>query len=214
MGIYRKLYAHFGPRRWWPAETAFEVMIGAILTQNTAWTNVEKAIANLKARKLLTPGRLAAASLKDLRKSIRPSGFYKEKAKKLKNFVKFLFSASNGQPAGLGSYRTKNLRKMLLEVNGVGPETADSILLYGLKRTVFVADAYTKRIFARHFLTDKGATYGEIQKFFTDNLPGKRRLFNEYHALIVELGKNYCKKQKPLCKICPLRISKHREDMV
>ena len=208
MAAYRKLYAHFGPRHWWPAKTPFEVMVGAILTQNTAWSNVEKAIANLRKARLLSPGRIEGIASGKLRALIKPSGFYNEKAKKLKTFVRFLNAFGKKGILELSRYKTPFLRKALLGLKGIGPETADSILLYALGRSVFVVDAYTKRIFSRHGLVSEDATYDEIQKFFTDNLSKNRKLFNEYHALIVEAGKNYCRKKKPFCKICPLRVAK------
>ena len=190
--IYNRLYAHFGPRHWWPAQTPFEVMVGAILTQNTAWSNVEKAIRNLKKERALTPGKIRKIPQEKLATLIRPSGFYNEKAKKLKEFVKFL------KP------NAEYSREELLNIKGIGKETADSILLYAFNKPAFVVDAYTKRIFSRHYFLGKNADYDEIQRFFTGNLPNKTKLFNEYHALIVELGKNYCKKNSPICKICPL----------
>ena len=207
--IYKLLYAHFGPRNWWPARTPFEVMVGAILTQNAAWVNVEKAISNLRKKRVLSARKINRINIKELQNLVRPSGFYKEKAKKLKAFVKFLLALSN-----VDSYKTKVFRKMLLDVKGIGPETADSILLYAFGRSVFVVDAYTRRIFERHGLVKRSATYGEIRDFFMKSLPKSARLFNEYHALIVETGKNYCKKKKPLCKICPLKVVKRSGDMV
>lgn len=214
MEIYRRLYAHFGPRRWWPADTPFEVMVGAILTQNAAWANAARAIENLKKEKLLSVRKMGEARHRRLSRLIRPSGFYKEKTKKLKNLIKFLKSTCRGRIPALGAYRTKILREKLLDVKGIGPETADSILLYALGRPVFVVDAYTKRIFSRHKLLSDKAAYGQIQKFFMDTLGKNTGLFNEYHALIVETGKNYCKKKKPLCKICPLKLVKHEKNMV
>ena len=214
MEIYKRLYAHFGPRRWWPADTPFEVMVGAILTQNAAWTNAAKAIENLKKEKLLSVRKMGEARHRKLSRLIRPSGFYKEKTKKLKNLIKFLRSICQGRIPALGAYRTKTLREKLLNVKGIGPETADSILLYALGRPVFVVDAYTRRIFSRHKLLSDRATYGQIQKFFMDALGKNTGLFNEYHALIVETGKNYCRKTKPLCKICPLKLVKHEKNMV
>ena len=214
LDIYNRLYAHFGPRRWWPAEGPFEVMMGAILTQNTAWSNVEKAISNLKSKKVLTPRKIERIPIASLRALIRPSGFYNEKAKKLKNFVNFLMRSCKGNLNKLRFCDTDTLRAELLNVKGIGPETVDSILLYALGKPVFVIDGYTKRIFARHELLPEHATYEEAQGFFMRNLPRKRKLFNEYHALIVEAGKNYCKKSKPLCKICPLRVVKRGRSVV
>jgi len=206
--IYRLLYEHFGPRHWWPARSPFEVAIGAILTQNTAWPNVEKAICNLKKKKLLSYVKIKDTGMANLRQAIKPSGFFKEKAKKLKNFINFLDKTCNGNINKLCLRSPRILREELLKVNGIGPETADSILLYALGKSVFVVDAYTKRIFTRHKLIPENATYVWTQEFFMRNLPKKRKLFNEYHALIVETGKNYCRKKKPLCKICPLRVVK------
>jgi endonuclease-3 related protein len=204
LSIYDRLYNEFGPRLWWPADTPFEVIIGAILTQNTAWTNVEKAITNLKKKKLLTPASLKAVPGKTLAKLIHPAGYYNIKAKRLKNFTDFLFCNFKGDLAGLFRLPTEALREALLSVNGIGPETADSILLYAANRPVFVVDAYTKRMLIRHKMIKAKAGYDEIQSFFMDNLPANVKVFNEYHALIVELGKTYCKK-KPLCHMCPLR---------
>jgi len=214
LDIYNRLHAHFGPQHWWPAENPFEVMIGAILTQNTAWSNVEKAIANLKRRKLLSPRKIERIHPRTLAVAIRPSGFYNEKAKKLKAFIKFLISFTGGNINKLRSNGTALLRKKLLGIKGIGEETADSILLYALNKPIFVVDAYTKRVFTRHKLISKDAAYGEIQRFFMNNLPRRVKLFNEYHALIVEAGKNYCKKNNPLCKICPLKDFKYDKNMV
>lgn len=202
--IYGKLYARFGPRHWWPADTALEVVVGAILTQNTAWTNVEKAIATLKHRRLLTAEKLYRLDIKTLASLIRPAGYYNIKAKRLKNFLEFLFTGYNGSLKKLFSSLLPDLRNRLLSINGIGPETADSILLYAARKPVFVVDAYTKRIFSRHNLIRPDADYRQVQRFFTDNLPKDEKLFNEYHALIVELGKNICK-AKPRCRICPIR---------
>ena len=212
--IYKTLYAHFGPRSWWPADTSFEVMIGAVLTQNTAWRNVEKAIKNLKKAHLLSPKKIAKVHLRTLEDAVRPSGFYKEKAKKLKNLVRFLDISCKGSIRKLSLENTSSLREKLLSVKGIGPETADSILLYALNKSIFVVDAYTKRIFSRHLLVSKDSNYEETQELFMKNLPHKRKLFNEYHALIVELGKNYCKKRKPLCGKCPLKAFKYRKNMI
>ncbi|PIU41452.1 MAG: endonuclease [Candidatus Omnitrophica bacterium CG07_land_8_20_14_0_80_42_15] len=201
--MYDKMYKHFGPRHWWPADTPFEVMVGAILTQNTSWKNVEKAIRNLKGKKVLNLKSLYKLNINRLALLIRPAGFYNLKAKRLKNFVNFLFLRYNNTKS-IARRPLALLRNELLEVKGVGPETADSILLYALGKPVFVVDAYTKRILTNHGFIKKDAGYDEIQKLFMDNLPRKRQLFNEYHALIVETGKNFCRK-KPLCGICPLK---------
>ncbi|OGX40158.1 MAG: endonuclease [Omnitrophica WOR_2 bacterium RIFCSPLOWO2_01_FULL_41_12] len=203
--IYEKLYSHFGPQHWWPASTAFEVMLGAILTQNTNWSNVEKAIDNLKKHKLLKPHKLKNLSAKKLAALIRPAGYYNIKAKRLKNFLDFLFGNFKGSLKAMTLKNTPALRQELLSVNGVGPETADSILLYALKKPIFVIDAYTKRILLRHNLIEEDTGYTEIQDLFMQNLKRSVRLFNEYHALLVKLGKDYCLKNKPKCEICPLK---------
>ncbi len=212
--IYKKLLRHFGPQYWWPAETPFEVMVGAILTQNTAWPNVEKAIANLKKENVLSLKNMQRLSLKKLARLIRPSGFYNQKAKKLRTFLIFLLNLKQGRINKIRLIKTKDLRKALLEVNGIGQETADSILLYALGRPTFVVDAYTKRIFSRHGIIPPGASYEEIQEIFMSNLPKKIKLYNEYHALIVATGKKYCKKNVPFCKNCPLKLVKRIKNMI
>ncbi|MBL7069069.1 MAG: endonuclease III domain-containing protein [Candidatus Omnitrophica bacterium] len=189
---------------WWPADTPFEVMVGAILTQNTAWTNVEKAIVNLKNRRVLKPASMARLEKKRLARLIRPAGYYNIKAKRLKNFLRFFLKEFNGSLKKFLSQPTDRLRERLLEVNGIGPETADSIILYAADRPVFVVDAYTKRVFSRHRIIGPRADYHNVQTLFMENLPRRARLFNEYHALIVKLAKVYCKKI-PLCGSCPLK---------
>jgi len=202
--IYNRLYKHFGPRYWWPADTPFEVIVGAILTQNTSWKNVEKAIANLKKERSLTPRSIYKLKTRRLASIIKPAGFFNIKAKRLKNFVNFLFLRYNYNLKAMFSKPLDDLREELLDIQGIGPETADSILLYAAKKPTFVVDSYTKRIFSRHSLTRKNVEYDELKALFIKNLPKKVALFNEYHALIVELGKNFCKK-KPLCSLCPLK---------
>lgn len=203
MEIYRRLFQAFGPRRWWPGETPFEVMVGAILTQNTSWRNVEKAIAALKAKGILTPEGIRRLELSELEGLIRSSGFYRVKARRLKTFVDFLFHAFGGDLEKMRSADLWELRRKLLAVNGIGPETCDSILLYGLGKPIFVVDAYTKRILSRHGFIEEKASYEAVQRLFMDHLPPEERLFNEYHALLVRLAKSYCTK-KPKCALCPL----------
>ena len=203
--IYKKLYSHFGKQYWWPAESAFEVIIGAILTQNTAWVNVEKAIKQLKKNKLLDPARLRKATHKKIASAIVPSGYYNVKTKRLKEFLKFFFENYQASLKKMSGIDYKRMRLELLSVKGIGPETADSILLYALRKPVFVVDAYTRRILTRHKLIEGQSSYDEIQKYFIDNLQGNVKLFNEYHALLVKLGKVYCLKNKPKCRICPLQ---------
>lgn len=203
--IYSKLYAHFGPQHWWPADSPFEVMVGAILTQNTSWQNVEKAIHNLKKHHLLSPRKLYKLPGTKLASLIRPAGYYNIKAKRLKHFMDFLFSSYSGDIEEMSQQDLHVLRRQLLLVNGIGPETADSILLYALSKPVFVVDAYTKRIFWRHKLIDENADYHQVQQLFMNNLRNNEKLFNEYHALLVRLAKEFCLKKKGKCDICPLK---------
>lgn len=204
MKIYRILYRAYGPRHWWPGETPFEVMVGAILTQNTSWKNVEKAIAALKGKGVLHPEGVHHLQESTLASLIRSSGYYRIKARRLKAFVEFLFEEYNGDIRTMKKEEARHLRRKLLNINGVGPETADSILLYGLQKPFFVVDAYTRRIFSRHGMISEKASYEKIQALFMDHLPPDEGLFNEYHALLVHLGKNVCKK-KPECDLCPIK---------
>ena len=203
--IYEKLYRHFGPQSWWPAETPFEVIVGAILTQNTNWQNVAKAIDNLKQANVLSPRKLYSLSRPRLAKLIRPSGYFNIKAKRLKEFLIFLFNNYGGSLKKMFSHPLEELRKEILSIKGIGPETADSILLYAAGLPVFVVDAYTKRIFSRQKLLSEYADYHTVQKIFVENLKKDVQLYNEYHALIVRLGKEICKKTNPKCAICPIK---------
>jgi endonuclease-3 related protein len=203
MMVYYRLYKAYGPRHWWPGETSFEVMVGAILTQNTSWRNVEKAIQKLKMNGVLNPEGVHHLKKSQLAPLIRSSGYYRIKADRLKSFVDFLFEEYGGDLKRMKRERLTELREKLLGIKGIGPETADSILLYGLKKPIFVVDAYTKRILSRHGIISEKASYEEVQKLFMDHLPCDEKLFNEYHALFVHLGKNVCKKI-PKCDICPL----------
>ena len=205
--VYKHLYKHYGPQHWWPAETPFEVMVGAVLTQNTAWTNVEKAIINLKAAKILDPEAIDAAEHEALAECLRPSGYFNIKAKRLKNFCRW-FLHQGGYDA-LRQLGDDDLRHAVLSVNGVGPETADDMLLYAFERPVFVIDAYTRRIFSRLGLIDAESGYETLRHYFEKQLtnnPDKVTLFNEYHALIVIHAKEHCR-VKPVCRSCPLRCN-------
>lgn len=202
--IYRKLLKAFGPQYWWPAKTPFEVIVGAILTQNTAWTNVEKAIANLKQAGCLDARKIESLSSRRLAGLIRPSGYYNIKTKRLKSFINFFFKEYGAKASRMSAVATEKLRRQLLEVKGIGPETADSILLYACQKPIFVVDAYTKRILSRHHLLDGKADYAAVQQIFMQNLKPQEKLFNEYHALLVRLGKDFCKKH-PRCLSCPLK---------
>jgi len=205
MKIYNLLFDHFGPQNWWPGDSPFEVCIGAILTQNTNWQNVEKAIENLKKNKLLDPFSLYQLSTQELANIIKPCGFFNIKAKRIKNFIKFLVEKYEGDLNKLFATGLENARKELLSINGLGKETVDSILLYAGNFPIFVVDAYTYRILFRHLLIEEDATYDTIQDLFMTHLPHDPKLFNEYHALLVACGKNYCKKKSPICEKCPLK---------
>lgn len=204
--MYSTLYNAFGPQYWWPGETPFEVAVGAILTQNTSWGNVEKAINNLKRNGVFRINTLHKMQNKQLASLIKPVGYFNIKTKRLKEFMNFLVSNYKGSVKKMGTEDTQLLRNRLLSVNGIGPETADSILLYALEKPVFVIDAYTKRIMQRHKLVSDKTTYHELQTLFHENLPQDTGLFNEYHALFVKLGKDYCK-TKPKCRECPLKAT-------
>lgn len=201
--IYQLLYEAFGPQHWWPGDTQFEIITGAVLTQNTNWSNVEKAIANLKSADLLSPEGLYHIDISQLAELIRPAGYYNIKAKRLKNLINWLFENYDGKLSNLESINTEQLRAELLSVKGVGRETADSILLYALDRPVFVVDAYTARVAIRHGLIDPDADYEQLRELFQSNLPQDAKLFNEYHALLVRLGKEFCR-PKARCCDCPL----------
>lgn len=202
--IYDKLYSAFGPQRWWPGDTPFEMIVGAILTQNTAWKNVSVSIQNLKENNVMTPRKLYGLPLEKLGLWIRSSGYYNLKAKRLNNFLKILFSGYKGDLGKMLDQDGKKLRNVLLDISGIGPETADSIMLYAGGKLTFVIDAYTRRIFSRHGLIEEGITYDELKSFIEKNLPGDIKLYNEYHALIVRTGKEFCSKKDPMCSLCPI----------
>lgn len=202
--VFDKLFKAFGPQYWWPADSPFEVIVGAILTQNTNWVNVEKAIKSLKKAGCLSGKKLHRLSAGKIAPLIKPAGYFNVKAKRLKNFTDFLFTRYHGDLKKMFSQDIGKLRRELLSVNGVGKETADSIILYAAQMPVFVVDAYTKRIFSRHNFFRESFGYDEVQKFFMENLPLNVKMFNEFHALIVRLGKDYCAKRKPKCSSCPL----------
>ena len=209
LDIYNSLFKHFGPQDWWPGVTPFEVIIGAILTQNTSWDNVEKAIVSLKASGKFTPEGLFKLQTDKLALLIKSSGYFNIKAKRLKNFLSFLFNDYEGNIDRLLKEDGHLLRHKLLNVNGIGPETADSILLYAAEYPIFVVDAYTNRIFSRHGYIPADATYHQIQELFVGNLPKDIQLYNEYHALIVRVGKELCRKT-PRCNSCPIEYDLHK----
>jgi endonuclease-3 related protein len=202
--IYELLNGYFGDLHWWPADSPFEVMVGAILTQNTAWINVEKAISGLKERKLLSPAALLQIDEKILAEVIRPSGYYQIKAKRLKSLVRFFFDEYSGNIDTMCNEDSTVLREKLLNVRGVGPETADSIILYACRKPVFISDAYTQRILLRHRIIPEDADGSKIRTLFMTHLPNNASLFNQFHALLVNTGKIFCRKT-PKCDFCPLR---------
>ena len=206
--IYQLLYDAFGPQHWWPGDTRIEIITGAILTQNTNWTNVEKAINNLKAVDCLSAEKLHNIELSKLAELIRPAGYYNVKAKRLKNFLYWLFENYDGNLTELENLNTGQFREELLAVKGIGRETADSILLYAFERPVFVVDAYTARITIRHRLIEPDADYEQLRYLFESNLPEDIQLFNEYHALLVRTGKEFCR-PKAKCPSCPLEKLPH-----
>lgn len=201
---FAALFAAYGPQHWWPGRGRFEIIAGAILVQNTSWRNVERAIANLRKANLLSPAAIHQVSAATLARRLRPSGYFRQKTKTLKTFVAFLLRQYRGSLDRLFSTPTSDLREKLLALRGIGPETADSILLYAGKQPVFVVDAYTRRILERHQLAHSKAGYEEIRSLFESSLPRDDQLFNEFHALIVHTGKNHCLKSAPDCSCCPL----------
>jgi endonuclease III related protein len=202
--MYERLNRFFGDLHWWPGETPFEVAVGAILTQNTNWANVEKAIGRLKAEGVLEPRVLLGLDDETLADLIRPSGCFRVKTKRLKAFLEVLCSEFAGDLERMLSGDLLPARRRLLEIPGVGEETADSMLLYAGGRPVFVVDAYTRRILTRHGVLEGRPSYGEVQRLFMAHLPPDADLYNQYHALIVETAKRYCRKE-PNCGECPLR---------
>jgi endonuclease-3 related protein len=201
--LFRKLLHAFGPQGWWPGETPFEVAIGAILTQNTNWNNVARAIANLKQAGLLDPKALRELPDAELARHIRPAGYYNIKARRLRNFLEFLGRFQDSL-ALMRRERLPELRPALLAVNGIGPETADSILLYALHQPTFVVDAYTFRVLSRHGLVAEPCSYEDLRQLFLDHVPAEVPLYQEYHALLVRVGKEFCR-PRPRCAACPLK---------
>lgn len=201
--IYRRLEKHYGPTGWWPGDTAFEISVGAILTQNTAWTNVEQAITNLKRDRLLTPKKIAAATDRELHVALRPSGYFRVKAQRVRSFCEYLIEQHGGSMKRMARAPLDVLRDELLDVHGIGPETADDILLYACGKPIFVVDAYTRRFLHRHGHVDANIGYADLQTIFHNRLPPDVPLYKEFHALIVHLGKDFCK-PKPRCEGCPL----------
>lgn len=200
---FDRLLAHFGPQSWWPGGSRFEIIVGAVLVQNTSWKNVERAIANLRDAGVLAPTALAKLATEELEELIRPAGYYRVKTRRLRNLVAWLLERFGGSLDRMFATPLDQLRQQLLAVSGIGPETADSILLYAGDLPTFVVDAYTHRVLARHGWIDPEADYYQIKELCEENLPADARLFNEYHALLVQVGKEFCRKT-PCCEGCPL----------
>jgi len=202
--FYQSLLDHFGPQYWWPGDTPLEIMVGAVLTQNTNWTNVEKALVNLKEADLMHLEKLADTPTFILAELIRPSGYYNLKASRLHNLIRTITSGNDNLESFFAD-DLYSLREKLLKIKGIGPETADSILLYAAGKPIFVIDAYTHRVLLRHDLIWEESDYHEIQELFMGSLPEDVAIYNEYHALLVMVGKEFCRKNNPLCDNCPLQ---------
>ncbi len=207
--LYRLLYREYGPQGWWPGDSQLECILGAILTQNTSWKNVEKAINNLRKSNLISIDKLKLLTTDELAQLIRPSGYFNQKALKIKNFIKFITENYNASLERMFDEEMYVLRDKLLSIKGVGPETADSIILYGGNKPIFVIDTYTYRVLSRHGLVPEQTSYNEMQELFMDSLNLDPGIFNEYHALLVKVGKEHCKKRIPVCTGCPLEGDPH-----
>ncbi|MCF8038122.1 MAG: endonuclease III domain-containing protein [Desulfohalobiaceae bacterium] len=205
LNFYAVMQKTLGPSNWWPGDSPFEVCLGAILTQNTNWSNVQKALIRLKAESLLDPEKIFSLGLARLSEIIKPAGYFRVKGQRILNFLAFLKESADFQLELLAERPLDDLRTDLLAVNGIGPETADSMLLYAFSKPSFVVDSYTARICNRHSLTHEDIGYEELRSFFMDVLPPDVAFYNEYHALLVRTGKNWCLKREGKCRACPLR---------
>ena len=204
MEMYERMLAKFGPQHWWPGDSPFEIMVGAVLVQNTSWRNVEHAINNLRDAGVMEPHALYKVPPAELAELIRPAGYYQLKTKRLRNLLRFVVEQYGGSLEAMFSTSLASLREQLIEINGIGPETVDAILLYAGGLPTFVVDTYTHRILARHGWLDYDAMYDDIKDYFESTLPDDATLYNEYHALLVRIGKDYCKRTAPNCEACPL----------
>ena len=204
LGYYARLLEEFGPQAWWPARSRLEVVLGAVLTQNTTWLNAARALKRLRQARRLSLNRLRSTDQSELESLIRPAGFFRQKARAIMKFLNYLEGSHQGSLARLFARPAEELRRDLLGLKGFGPETVDAILVYAGRHPYFVADAYTRRILARHELVPPDAGYSEVQAFLHQHLAADPALFNEYHALLVEVGKRYCKRPAPQCEGCPL----------
>ncbi|RKX72698.1 endonuclease [candidate division TA06 bacterium] len=203
--LYNILYKYFGPQNWWPGDTIDEIIIGAILTQNTSWKNVEKAINNLKKADILSLYKIYYGDKEKIIEAIKPSGFYNQKYNTLKNISTLFFRNYKHSYENILRNDISSIKKNILSVKGIGNETCDSILLYAFKKPTFVVDTYTVRILLRHNLIDIKDKYNDVKKLFSDSLESNIELYNEYHALLVRIGKEYCLKKDPLCNKCPIK---------
>ena len=201
---YERLLDTFGPQHWWPGDSPFEIMVGAVLVQNTAWPNVERAIANLREAGVMEPRALYALPPNELAELIRSAGYFQVKARRLRNLLKFVIDEYDGSLEQMFGTDVATLREQLLAIHGIGPETADAILLYSGGRPTFVVDTYTHRVLARHGWIGYEADYHEIKSHFESSLPADASLYNEYHALLVRVGKEFCRRTAPKCEACPL----------
>ncbi len=201
---FERMLAAFGPQHWWPGDSPFEIMVGAVLVQNTAWRNVEHAINNLRAAGVMEPHALYKLPPAELADLIRPAGYYQVKTKRLRNLLRFLVEQYDGSLDVMFGTSLSSLREELLAINGIGSETADAILLYAGGLPTFVVDTYTHRVLARHGWLEYDASYDDIKDYFESTLPVDATLYNEYHALLVRIGKDYCKRTTPNCEACPL----------
>jgi endonuclease-3 related protein len=204
LDAYQRLLAAFGPQHWWPGDSPFEIMVGAVLVQNTSWKNVERAIANLRDIGLMSPQALYNLPFDELAELIRPAGYYQVKAKRLRHLLKFIIDQYDGSLDAMFATSLPSLREQLLSIHGIGPETADAILLYAGGQPTFVVDTYAHRVLARHGWIDYAAGYDEIKDHFETSLPCDTPLFNEFHALLVRVGKVHCRRTGPKCENCPL----------
>ena len=212
--MYQRLFRALGPQGWWPARSPFEMMVGAILTQATNWRNVEHAIQRLRAANGLRPRRLAAMPKTRLERLIRPAGYFRQKSRRLREFSRWYVQRYGASPARMFRTPWPRLRQELLSLHGIGPETADSMLLYAGQQPVFVVDAYTTRIFRRHGLIDGQATYATVQRLAMRQLPADAKIYNESHALLVAIGKQFCHRRAPECARCPLEAFPHTRVVV
>lgn len=202
--FYERLFRHFGPQHWWPGDSKLEIVLGAILTQNTAWSNVEKALKNIKDAGSISLGFLRETDLNMLAQLIRPTGYFNQKAARVKGFIEYLDENYHGHLEEMLSLHLQDLRTALLSIKGIGPETADDIILYAAEKPVFVIDSYTKRVMSRHSICSQNVGYEELQTIIETQVPKNVPIYKEFHGLIVILAKNYCHKKNPDCRNCPL----------